>query len=236
MIYEKYRPFQFNQVIGQEKIISVLKAQSKMGEFAHSYMFFGQSGSGKTSVARIMAMAMNCSQINDGTGEPCGECESCRAIRRSKHWDVLELDSGRFRGIDDVRNLCYKAYFSPMASRKKVYILDECQQLTSEAWGSLLKLLEEPPPHLCIILCTTNGLGDGKIPETVVSRCQLYPLMKLKVDGVKTKLKFIAQGEGIEFDDGWLNWVANFAQGNLRIAECELEKHITLVRANNGHK
>lgn len=230
MIYETYRPYQFNQVIGQEKVISVLKAQSKLRHFAHSYLLFGQSGSGKTSLARIIAMAMNCTQIKNGTGEPCGECESCRAIEKSKHWDVLEFDSGRFRGIDDIRSLAYKAYLSPMVAKKKVYILDECQQLTSDAWGGLLKLLEEPPPHLCLILCTTNGLGDGKIPETVVSRCELYPLMKLKAEEVKAKLRFIAESEGVEIPDGWLNWVANFAQGNLRIAECEMEKHISLAR------
>jgi DNA polymerase-3 subunit gamma/tau len=120
-------------------------------------------------------MAQTCT-AKDSEGNPCGQCEDCRAIREHRHWDILELDSGRFRGIEDIRNLCYKAYFSPVG-KKKVYILDECQQLTPEASNSLLKLLEEPPEHLCIILATTNGLGDGKIPETVVSRCQLYALM-----------------------------------------------------------
>lgn len=233
MLYEKYRPYQFSGIIGQDKVISALKAQSKLGQFAHSYLLFGQSGTGKTSVARIMAMAMNCTHINNGTGEPCGECQDCLAIRQARHWDVLELDSGRFRGIDDVRNLAYKAYFAPMG-KKKIYILDECQQLTSEAWGSLLKLLEEPPPHLCLILCTTNGLGDGKIPETVVSRCEMYPFFRLKADEVKAKLKLIAEAEGIQLNDDWFNWVAGFAQGNLRIAEAELGKQITLAKSGGG--
>ena len=229
MIYEKYRPYQFSQIIGQDKIIPILKAQSKLHQFAHSYLLFGQSGSGKTSVARIIAMAMNCSHILDGTGEPCGECQDCRAIRNNHHWDVMELDSGRFRGIEDIRSLCYKAYFAPI-SKKKVYILDECQQLTGEAWGSLLKLLEEPPPHLCLILCTTNGLGDGKIPETVISRCELYPFMKLKNADLEAKLKLIGQNEGVELPNDWYNWVASFAQGNLRIAETELGKQIILSK------
>lgn len=231
MIYEKYRPYQFGQIVGQDKIISVLKAQSKLGEFAHSYLLFGQSGSGKTSVARIMAMAMNCSHILDGTGEPCGECQDCRNIRKNSHWDVIEVDAGRFRGIDSIKDLCYKAHFAPI-SKKKIYILDECQQLTLDAWNSLLKLLEEPPPHLCIILCTTNGLGNGKIPETVVSRCELYPFMKLESADLQTKLKFIGQNEGVELPNDWYNWVASFAQGNLRIAEAELGKQIVIARAN----
>lgn len=230
MIYEKYRPYQFSQIVGQDKIISVLKAQSKLGEFAHSYLLFGQSGSGKTSVARIMAMAMNCSNILDGTGEPCGECQDCRAIKENKHWDVLEVDAGRFRGIDSIKDLCYKAHFSPI-SKKKVYILDEAQQLTGEAWGSLLKLLEEPPPHLCLILTTTNGLGDGKIPETVVSRCELYPFMKLKSADLEAKLKLIGQSEGVELPEDWYNWVGSFAGGNLRLAESELGKQIVVAKA-----
>ncbi len=230
MIYEKYRPFQFNEVVGQEKVIPILRAQSELRRFAHSYLFFGYSGSGKTSVARIMAMAMNCSQIRDGIGEPCGECQDCLAIKRGSHWDVLEVDSGRFRGIDEIRGLCYKAHFAPL-SRKKVYILDECQQLTAEAWGSLLKLLEEPPPHLCIILLTTNGLGDGKIPETIISRCELYPFTRLKPDEIKAKLQSIAEAEAIPVQDEWVNWVSSFAGGNLRIAETELGKQLVVSKA-----
>lgn len=230
MIYETYRPYQFGQVIGQDKIISVLKAQSKLHEFAHSYLLFGQSGSGKTSVARIMAMAMNCSNILDGTGEPCGECQDCRNIRKNSHWDVMEIDAGRFRGIDSIKDLCFKAYFSPI-SKKKIYILDECQQLTGEAWGSLLKLLEEPPPHLCLILTTTNGLDNGKIPETVISRCELYPFVKLKSADLEAKLKVISQNEAVELPDDWYNWVSSFAGGNLRLAESELGKQIVEVKA-----
>jgi DNA polymerase-3 subunit gamma/tau len=227
MLYEKHRPYQFSQVIGQDKVISVLKAQSKRRQFVHSYLFFGDSGTGKTSTARIMAMAMNCTHITNGSGEPCGECEDCLAIRHAHHWDVLELDSGRFRGIDDIRSLAYKANFAPIGNRK-VYILDECQQFTNEAWNSLLKLLEEPPPHLCLILCTTNGLGDGKIPETVISRCELYPFVKLGLGDMKTALGIVAEKEGINLDPSWLTWVTTFSQGNLRIALAELGKQLVL--------
>jgi len=230
MIYEKYRPYQFNQIVGQDKFISILQAQSKQRQFAHSYLFFGQSGSGKTSVARIMAMAMNCSNILDGTGEPCGECQDCRNIRKNSHWDVMEIDAGRFRGIDSIKELCFKAYYAPI-SKKKVYILDEAQQLTGEAWGSLLKLLEEPPPHLCLILTTTNGLDNGKIPETVISRCELYPFVKLERSVLEAKLKAISQSEDVELPDDWYNWVSSFAGGNLRLAESELGKQIVVAKA-----
>ena len=227
MLYQKYRPYQFNQILGQDRVVSVLQGQSKRRQFAHSYLFFGHSGTGKTSMARILAMSMNCSQILNGTGEPCGECADCRAIRNGSHWDVLEMDSARFRGIDDIRSLAYKANFAPMGNRK-VYILDECQQLTGEAWASLLKLLEEPPPHLCLILCTTNGLGDGKIPETVVSRCELYPFGKLKAEDMKVALRAIADKENVTLDEGWLTWVTTFSQGNLRVALSELGKQVVL--------
>ena len=229
MIYEKYRPHQFRQIVGQDKFIPTLQAQSKLGEFAHSYLLFGQSGSGKTSVARIMAMAMNCSNILDGTGEPCGECQDCRNIRKNSHWDVMEVDAGRFRGIDSIKELCFKAYYAPI-SKKKVYILDECQQLTGEAWGSLLKLLEEPPPHLCLILTTTNGLDDSKIPETVISRCELYAFVKLRRADLEAKLKAISQNENVELPDDWYNWVSSFAGGNLRLAESELGKQLVVAK------
>ena len=225
MIYEDYRPHKFSEVIGQDSVTPVLLAQSRQNRFCHSYLFFGQSGTGKTSVARIVAMAMNCNNIQDG--EPCGECSDCKAIAKGQHWDIMEIDGGRFGRIDGIRDLCYKAHFSPIGKRK-VYIIDECQQLSGEAWGGLLKLLEEPPPHLSIILCTTDKLDNGKIPETIISRCELYPFVKLESKLMIEKLKFIADAEQVSVNDDWLNWVVGFSGGNERIAECELGKRLCL--------
>ncbi len=225
MIYEDYRPHKFGDVIGQGDVIPVLLAQSRQDRFSHSYLFFGQSGTGKTTTARITAMAMNCNHVHEG--EPCGECSDCKAIAVGKHWDIIEIDGGRFGRIDGIRDLCYKAHFSPIGKRK-VYIIDECQQLSNEAWGGLLKLLEEPPPHLSIILCTTDSLDNGKVPETITSRCELYHFKKLKSKDMVGKLKSIAEEKSVTINDDWLKWVVEFSEGNERIAECELGKRLCL--------
>lgn len=150
--YQKFRPHQFTDVLGQEQIIAILKSQTKTRHFHHAYLLFGASGSGKTTTARLLAMALNCPSLN-GNGEPCGKCQSCEAVIEGRHWDILEIDGARFRGIDDIRELAYRAYLSPFGN-KKVYIIDECHALSDAAWQGMLKLLEEPPPHLVILLCT----------------------------------------------------------------------------------
>jgi DNA polymerase-3 subunit gamma/tau len=157
--------------------------------------------------------------MND-MGEPCGQCPSCEAVINGRHWDVLEIDGARFRGIDDVKELCYKAYFSPMG-KKKVYIIDECHQLTEPAWAALLKIIEEPPPHLVIIFCTTDFL---KIPDTITSRCQLFPFTKLEPEQIKNKLNNICHDLGLEPDDRHLDFIAQSSNGNLRTAENILEQ------------
>ena len=138
--YQRFRPYQFAQVLGQEQVTKILKAQARTSGFHHAYLFFGTSGTGKTTTARILAMSLNCYSLN-GDGEPCRKCHSCEAIIKTSHWDVIEVDGARFRGIDDAKELCYKAYLAPFSNRK-VYIIDECQALTSDAFNVLLKLLE----------------------------------------------------------------------------------------------
>jgi DNA polymerase-3 subunit gamma/tau len=218
-LYQKYRPRQFGDILGQEQAIQILKNQARTGSYHHAYLLHGASGTGKTTTARILSMCLNCESLN-GNGEPCGKCQSCEAVIQGRHWDVLEIDGARFRGIDDVKELCYKAYFSPMG-KKKVYIIDECHQLTEPAWAALLKLIEEPPPHLVIILCTTEF---QKIPDTITSRCQLYPFTKLNQDDIKIKLESICQSIGIEPDTGHLDFIAQSSNGNMRAAENILEQ------------
>lgn len=217
--YQIYRPHSFAEVLGQEQVIAVLKGQAQTGRFHHAYLFFGASGTGKTTTARILASALNCPNL-DGTGEPCGNCQSCRLIKEGRHWDVSEIDGARFRGIDDVRELVFKAHLCPMGNRK-VYIIDEAHSLTPDAFNVLLKLLEEPPPFCVMALCTTHF---EKIPDTISSRCILLPFHPLKSKDIKAKLLHISQKENITLDDKRLEWIAETACGNLRKAENMLEE------------
>jgi DNA polymerase-3 subunit gamma/tau len=212
--YNSYRPHQFSEVLGQEQVTTMLRNQAKVGKLAHAYLCFGRSGTGKTTVARLIAMSANCLNMN-GNGEPCGQCDDCRLIIEGRHWDVIELDSARFRGIDDIKDLCYKAYFAPIGERK-VFILDECHQITEAGFNALLKLLEEPPPHLILILATTDY---ARIPDTVVSRCQLLPFTNLTPNQIKTKLQRIAEAENIQLDPKHADFIAESSGGNMRKAE-----------------
>ena len=216
--YNKYRPAHFSEVLGQEQVVEILKNQARTDSYHHAYLFFGASGTGKTTTARILAMCLNCYSPNGG--EPCGECQSCQAIRKGSHWDVIEVDGARFRGIDEARELVYKAHLAPLGKRK-VYIIDEVHSLTPDAFNVLLKLLEEPPPHCTIILATTHF---EKIPDTISSRCQLYPFSKLKPDDVKRKLEVICQREGISPDLKHIQFIVESSGGNMRSAENILEQ------------
>ena len=220
MIYTLYRPQRFEQVLGQGDLIGILKSQAKSKDYHHAYLFYGESGTGKTSTARILAMALNCESMN-GIGEPCLTCQSCKAIAKGSSWDVQEIDGANCRGIDDIRELKSRAYLSPFGGGKKVYIIDEAHALTEPAWNALLKLLEEPPPHLVIIICSTQA---DKIPTTVKSRCQLYPFKKLKFEDIKGKLKRIAGDLSLEVDEKSLNFIAETSCGNMRSAENFLEQ------------
>jgi len=217
--YNEYRPHQFSDVLGQDQVTAILKNQVKAGQFHHAYLFFGSSGTGKTTTARILAICLNCPNLN-GDGEPCQSCQSCQAVVAGSHWDVIEVDGARFRGIDDMKELTYRAYLSPMGNRK-VYIIDECHMLTEPAWNGMLKLLEEPPPHLVIILCTAQF---QKIPDTITSRCQLYPFTKLKAEEMKQKLGLICHSIGIDPDPKHIQFIVESSKGNMRSAENTLEQ------------
>ncbi len=215
--YNTYRPKAFSELVGQGQVVQILQNQVRQRQLAHSYLLCGASGSGKTTVARLIAMSANCANVN---GEPCGVCDSCRLIREGHHWDVLEVDCGRFRGIEDVKDLCFKANFAPLGSRK-VYILDEVHQITEAGFGALLKLLEEPPPHLILILTTTEV---NRIPDTIQSRCQMFPFLKVPDGAIVEKLKRIAQAERIPLDDRHAQFIAQSSNGNVRKAENLLEQ------------
>jgi DNA polymerase-3 subunit gamma/tau len=185
--YRDYRPSRFADIIGQGEAIQIIKRQIVSGRNHHSYLLHGFSGSGKTSTARIIAMALNCENKNHDNNEPCGVCPSCEAVKNGRHWDVIEIDATRTRSIDDVKDLCYKAMFSPLG-KFKVYIIDEAHQYGMPSWSAMLKIIEEPPPHVVFIFCTTDFKD---IPETIASRCQCVEFGKVKPHDIKKKLERI---------------------------------------------
>ncbi len=220
MIYNQFRPTRFSQVLGHPKLTGTLLNQSKYNLYGHSYLFAGASGCGKTTTARILAMSLACKSKTDG--EPCGTCPDCRNIQRQAHWDVIEFDAATNRGIDDIRELKRRAYLSPMGKRK-IYIIDECHALTPESWQAMLKLLEEPPDHLVIIMCTTK---PETLPDTIISRCQRYEFAALPPETIAAKLKSIVATVKLPIDDATLRHLSVMACGNCRQAENLLEQQI----------
>lgn len=223
-IYNQYRPQKFSEIVGQDRIITCLKAQSMKNQYHHSYFFYGDSGTGKTSTARILAAVMNCH--TPAGGEPCGVCQSCTATRKGSHWDLIEVDGARYRGIDAMESLCQKAYYSPFGSKKKIIIIDEAHQLTDPAWNALLKLLEEPPDTLVIILCTTRYQS---IPQTIVSRCQRYEFLPLELEPLEKILTEITIRENKILPQPTIRYIAGLACGNVRMAQNALEQAMVLA-------
>ncbi|MHB8362705.1 MAG: DNA polymerase III subunit gamma/tau, partial [Patescibacteria group bacterium] len=169
ILYQKYRPKKFKDIIGQDHIVKVLQNEVLKNNIANGYLFFGPRGLGKTSIARIFANAINCS--NPQNGEICGECSECMAIQEGSFIDLIEIDAASNRGIDDIRDIRSRTYFTPVMGKFKVYIIDEVHMLTPEAFNGLLKILEEPPSSVVFILATTEV---HKVPKTIVSRCQRF--------------------------------------------------------------
>ena len=218
-LYRRYRPQTFAQVVGQEPVTRTLRNAIAAGHVAHAYLLSGTRGTGKTSIARLIAKAVNCRTAKDA--EPCDTCETCVAIREGRFLDLIEIDAASNRGIDEMRDLREKVRFAPSDGRYKVYVIDEAHQLTNEAFNALRKTLEEPPAHVIFVLATTE---PQRIPATIVSRTQRFDLRRIPHKGTVQQLGEIAAAEGWTVEPGALDAISRHAQGSLRDAEGILDQ------------
>ena len=223
VLARKYRPQKFSEVIGQEHVTRTLQNALTQGRTAHGYIFSGHRGIGKTTVARILAAALNCRSQNHPVPEPCGVCESCTEIRAGNSVDVIEIDAATNRGIDEIRELREAARYRPARDRFKIYILDEAHQITDAAFNALLKTLEEPPDHIVFMLATTQ---PEDIPQTIRSRCQHFSFRAVKFDDIVGQLRDLVTREKIEADDDALALLAEAGDGSMRDALSILDQAI----------
>src|SRR5947209_2173451 len=227
VLARKYRPQRFSEVIGQDHVTRTLKNAIEQQRIAHGYIFSGHRGIGKTTIARILAMALNCRSSESPVAEPCGVCESCTEVRAGNAVDVIEIDAATNRGIDEIRELREAARYRPARDRYKIYILDEAHQITDAAFNALLKTLEEPPGHIIFMMATTQ---PEDIPQTIRSRCQHFSFHAVKFEEILGQLKQLAGRENIAADDDALALLAEAGDGSMRdalsimdqaIASCE---------------
>src|SRR5262245_27923411 len=218
-LYRKYRPQVFGEVVGQEAVVRTLTNAIEAGKVRQAYLFAGPRGTGKTSLARILAKSVN--GVIGPTPAPDNTCHSCMSITNGTSLDVIEMDAASQRGIDDVRELRDRVVLQPVEGRSKVYILDEAHQLTKEAWNALLKLIEEPPPHLLFVFCTTEL---AKVLPTVRSRCQTFVFQRPRLPDLLRLLRRVADGEGMDVPDAALALVARSARGSFRDAVSTLDQ------------
>ena len=226
VLARKYRPTDFNGLIGQDPMIRTLKNAFESGRLAHAFILTGVRGVGKTTTARIIARTLNCIGA-DGSGhatiEPCGECEPCQAIAEDRLVDVLEMDAASRTGVDDIRELIEGVHYKPVSARYKVYIIDEVHMLSRNAFNALLKTLEEPPAHVKFIFATTE---IRKVPVTVLSRCQRFDLRRVDVEALSTNFKQIAEAEGVSIADEAIALIARAANGSVRDGQSLLDQVI----------
>ena len=212
-LYRKYRPQDFDEVVGQEAVVRTLRNAISSDKVRQAYLFAGPRGTGKTSMARILAKCLNCA--HGPTTTPDGTCHACRAIAAGTSLDVIEMDAASQRGIDDIREIRERVVLQPVEGRYKVYILDEAHQLTDAAWNALLKLIEEPPPHLVFVFCTTDL---AKMLPTVRSRCKTFVFSRPRPPDLVRLLRRVADGEGLEAPDAALSLIARAARGMICIS------------------
>lgn len=212
-LYRKFRPDTFEDVKGQDHIVTTLKNQIKAGRIGHAYLFCGTRGTGKTTVSKIFAKAVNCEQPVDG--EPCGHCAMCKAIQAQTSMNVIEIDAASNNGVDNIREIVEEVRYSPTEGKYKVYIIDEVHMLSAGAFNALLKTLEEPPPYVIFILATTEV---HKIPVTILSRCQRYDFKRITIEAIIKRLEELMEKEGIEAEEKALRYVARAADGAMRDA------------------
>lgn len=209
----KWRPQRFDEVIGQDHVTRTLKNAIREGRLAHGYLFTGQRGCGKTTVARLLAKAINCPNAAENGYEPCNKCDTCIAITSGASMDVAEIDGASNNGVDDVREMRENVKYPPLQGKYRVVIIDEVHMLTSNAFNALLKTLEEPPSHLVFIFATTEV---QKVLPTILSRTQRYDFRRMQIDEIVKSLRHIAESDGISADDDSLLLIAKKADGSMR--------------------
>lgn len=210
-LYRKYRPQTFEDVCGRDAIVQTLKNQINSGRIGHSYLFCGTRGTGKTTIAKIYAKAVNCQHPADGN--PCGECETCRAIAANADLNVVEMDAASNNGVDDVRGIVEQVSYSPTQGKYRVFIIDEVHMLSTPAFNALLKTLEEPPAYAIFILCTTE---PNKLPVTILSRCQRYDFGRMPLATIAARLKTVCEREGLRAEEEAISFIASAADGSMR--------------------
>jgi DNA polymerase-3 subunit gamma/tau len=229
-LYRRHRPGSFDEVVGQQHVVRTLRNAVEQGKVHHAYLFVGSRGTGKTSMAKILARSLNCER-GGPTVTPCGECESCVTIAAGTSIDVIEMDAASNRSVDDVRDLRERVAYAPAGGRWKVYILDEAHMLTKEAWNAFLKTLEEPPPNTVFVLATTES---HKVMATIADRCQRFDFQRPSLEQITEVLNRVAAAESIELDPGAAGMIARSAQGSFRDALGTLDQLVAFGGATVG--